>query len=268
MIPERLRELRQWVGWRYVDRDGKSTKIPLSPAGGLARANDSATWGGYADARSIDGAAGVGFVFTDADPFVGLDMDGVVSEAGLIDPAARGILDRFRSFTEFSPSERGLHVICEGRIKRNRSTLHTPWGMELAAFASGKFFTVTGDGRGEIVVAQDALDWLHRRFFREPRVHVPVARPAARDSDDDALVELLASDPATAALWAGDCAAYNGDHSAADLALCSRIARMVGGDASRVDRIFRRSGLMRDKWDAPRSGGTYGARTVARACRG
>ncbi|MFR4804189.1 MAG: hypothetical protein ACLT98_13270 [Eggerthellaceae bacterium] len=51
-----------------------------------------------------------------------------------------------------------------------------------------------------------------------------------------------------------------GDRSAADMALCSHLAFWCGRDAGRMDRIFRRSGLMRDKWDSRRGGSTYARR--------
>lgn len=67
---------------------------------------------------------------------------------------------------------------------------------------------------------------------------------------------------------AGDASAQGGDRSAADMALCSHLAFWCAGDAERMDRIFRRSGLMRDKWDARRGGSTYGAQTIGRAVAG
>ena len=66
----------------------------------------------------------------------------------------------------------------------------------------------------------------------------------------------------------GDCSAQGGDRSAADMALCSQLAFWCAGDAARMDRIFRRSGLMRDKWDSRRGGTTYGAQTIERAIEG
>ena len=70
------------------------------------------------------------------------------------------------------------------------------------------------------------------------------------------------------ALLAGDCSAQGGDHSAADMALASHLAFWCAGDAARMDRIFRASGLMRDKWDSRRGGTTYGAQTIERAISG
>ena len=70
-----------------------------------------------------------------------------------------------------------------------------------------------------------------------------------------------------AALWKGDVSAYP-SQSEADLALCNLLAFWTGGDAARIDRLFRQSGLMRAKWDERRGGQTYGERTIATAIAG
>ena len=44
-IPLELRERDQWVVWKSVDRDGKTTKIPLrADKGGPASSTDPSTW--------------------------------------------------------------------------------------------------------------------------------------------------------------------------------------------------------------------------------
>src|SRR5262245_2703110 len=81
--------------------------------------------------------------------------------------------------------------------------------------------------------------------------------------DDGALIERARrarNGARFVALWAGDVSAY-GSQSEADLALCNLLAFWTGGDAARVDRLFRVSGLYRSKWDATRGEQTYGQRT-------
>src|SRR5262249_14121253 len=71
-------------------------------------------------------------------------------------------------------------------------------------------------------------------------------------------------------LWAGDTSGHEGDDSAADLALCNLLAFWTDKDADRIDRLFRRSGLMRSKWDERHAsdGRTYGQMTVGKAITG
>lgn len=86
--------------------------------------------------------------------------------------------------------------------------------------------------------------------------------------DDQRLLEAAksASNGAKVArLLAGNTAGY-GSHSEADSALCWALA-FYTRDPQQIDRIFRRSGLMRPKWDERHyaDGTTYGERTVERA---
>jgi primase-polymerase (primpol)-like protein len=66
------------------------------------------------------------------------------------------------------------------------------------------------------------------------------------------------------ALWRGDWSGYP-SQSEADQALCNHLAFWTQGDPAAIDRLFRRSGLYRDKWDTRRGDATYGSRTIATA---
>lgn len=68
-------------------------------------------------------------------------------------------------------------------------------------------------------------------------------------------------------LWRGDTSMHGDDHSAADQAFCNRLAFWTQCDTSRMDRLFRQSGLMRPKWDEQRSNQTYGEMTIEEAVR-
>ena len=279
MIPGELLERPQWVWWRLETRQTpkgpRETKVPYDPKLGprgsswkRASSTDPSTWGTYQQAIVACRPAlnRVGFVFSPDDPYVGVDMDNCVSANGAIHPAAHEVTKALGGYCEFSPSGTGLHVITRARLLRGRHTLKTPWGDEFAVYDRGRFFTMLGNGRGEIRDSQEALDGLIARFFPEP-VKVPVARSQPVSGDDVALIDRMLQDHRVAALWAGDVGEF-GDHSAADLALCAHLAFFTGNDASRMDSLFRRSGLMRDKWDQPRGTGTYGSVTIERALRG
>ena len=68
-----------------------------------------------------------------------------------------------------------------------------------------------------------------------------------------------------AELIAGKCDKYGGDESSADLALCNDLAFWCHKDPQLMDACFRRTGLMRPKWDERRGTDTYGERTIAKA---
>lgn len=98
------------------------------------------------------------------------------------------------------------------------------------------------------------------------------AEPASTGLTDEKIIELLTCRAKNAEkagpLWRGDASAFGGDESRADFALCRHIAFYCGRDPARIDSLFRRSGLMRDKWEERRGDSTYGANTIANALDG
>jgi putative DNA primase/helicase len=112
-IPNQLTERPQWVCWRLETRDGKPTKVPYTP-GTERRASSTElmTWATFEEALAAYEAGeppydGIGFVFCNADPFVGIDLDDCRDEqSGEFAPWAQKILDRCRRVTS-KPRRRG-----------------------------------------------------------------------------------------------------------------------------------------------------------------
>jgi putative DNA primase/helicase len=86
---------------------------------------------------------GIGFVFSDADPFCGIDLDDCRNpETGEIVPWAQEIICRVGDgYTEISPSGRGIHVIIRGDV-RGGGMRRGPVEM----YSRGRYFTITGRG--------------------------------------------------------------------------------------------------------------------------
>jgi len=293
-IPAELKSMDQWVGFvlDYNEEKGKNDKVPIDPHKLTnAKANDPGTWGMYQSAfdcigkkasywvqrksgwqkheKTIDG---IGFEF--AGGIFGVDLDHVITQDG-IDPAAQDIIETLDSYTEYSPSGTGVHILCKGTI---------PPGERKAGsaemYSQGRFFTVTGKAFGPVKplaerTAQAAA--VHAKYFK--KADPPAAQQAAplpvftlSQSDDEVLQRAFNSrnGDRIRALYAGDITAHNGadrSHSAADLALCSELAYWTNGDAAQIDRMFRRSALWRDKWDEKRGAKTYGEATIAAALK-
>ena len=154
-VPEELRERPQWVCWRYEERDEKPTKVPYQPNGKRATVTDLMTWWGFEHcvmeaAHHFDG---VGFVFSSADPFVGIDLDDCRDpETGAISEWAQKIIERVsEGYTEISPSGEGVHVIVEGTVRGGRTRKKVRVNGEVVGqvemYGHSKFFTVTGVSR-------------------------------------------------------------------------------------------------------------------------
>ncbi|GAB7011335.1 MULTISPECIES: hypothetical protein [Halobacteriales] len=288
-IPETLRERDQWVCWREEERDGKPTKIPVTPgAGGFASATESETWASFEaalDYSETEHADGIGFVFTDDDPIVGVDLDDCRDpETGDVDDAALDIIERLDSYTEVSPSGTGYHVLITGALPEGRNRRGS---VEL--YDTARFFTVTGDHvewtPTRVARRQDALTAIHREYVQdterdtasesEQRDGTDARSPTtdAADVDVDLEDEDLLEKARNASngekferLWNGNTVGYD-SQSEADMALCCLLAFWTGGDQTQMDHLFRQSGLHREKWDEVHyaDGSTYGEKTIERA---
>jgi putative DNA primase/helicase len=88
-VPDDLKELDQWVVWRYERRNGKPTKVPCRTSGELASVTNPSTWTSFERALECwrqfpRQYAGIGFVFSAADPYCGIDLDGCIDDAGQV----------------------------------------------------------------------------------------------------------------------------------------------------------------------------------------
>jgi len=276
-IPAALRERPQWVCWKYITRGGKQTKCPVNArGGGRADSTDPATWASFDEvvaAWKTGGYAGIGYVFTADGPFAGIDLDGCIDDAGNIVSAARQIINELNSYTEISPSGRGVKVFIAGRKPDGVGckSKAIPGFKDSEVYDRDRFFTVTGqrvpDTPAEVEDRQAALDALCIRLWpkkRPPHLNGTVAS-AGFSGDDEALIQRAGTaknGDRFKKLWAGDTSLHADDHSGADQALCNLLAFWTGKDAARMDRLFRRSGLFREKWDEKRGERTYGQKTI------
>ncbi|MGO5253298.1 phage NrS-1 polymerase family protein [Collinsella bouchesdurhonensis] len=251
----------------------------------MAKSTDPATWATFEDAvRAVARwrCDGVGFIFGSDRAYTGLDLDHVLVD-GVLDAEYRWVVDEAGTYTEVSPSGDGLHLIFRGSkpVGADRSRRGQPGGRVVEMYDHDRYFTVTGDvfeGHGAVAANPEVVAKAYRTWIEpERKAAQPSLADAARtlpdagsagDLSDAELIERMCASRSgddIRALMAGDCSAQGGDHSAADMALCSHLAFWCAGDAARMDRIFRSSGLMRDKWDSRRGGTTYGAQTIERA---
>jgi putative DNA primase/helicase len=121
-IPEELKARPQWVVWKAVGE--APAKVPYSAKDGLkASSTDLTTWSTFEEALEAYESgeyAGVGFVFSSADPYTGIDLDNCVDRAGETALWALEIARYFDSYTELSATGSGLHIIVRGDVPNRR----------------------------------------------------------------------------------------------------------------------------------------------------
>lgn len=279
-IPDELKAIARWLLYKLGKRGGKVTKIPkqaLSPRRN-ASSTDPSTWATFDEAVAAcaanDFIDGLGLVLSDEDDICGIDIDHCRNpDTGELTPEAEHAVRLLNSYTEVSQSGTGLHILLHGRPPGTKNR-HEPFEV----YSTGRYFAMTGDHvegtPTTIEHRQDELDkWYTGVFGQAEGVEPsqPVVDPAPTADDEDVLASLRRrgkSKHKFIALFDKGDWRKAGDYesqSEADLALCTMLAVKCGGSAAQVDRLFRRSALMRSKWNEKRGEATYGEMTVAQA---
>jgi hypothetical protein len=184
------------------------------------------------------------------------------------------------TFTEVSPSATGFRLVCFGRRPDRRRAKKGPVeiydGTTKDGKPGGRYLTITGqhvEGTPvEICERQEQLAAVYRRELLGEKPSEPAARSAATPTPERKAAAGSLSDEDIIAkagraknrskflrLWAGDTSGYP-SHSEADGGLCGCLAFFTR-DEAQIDRLFRRSGLMRDKWERE----DYRTQTIAGA---
>lgn len=197
LIPESLQSRNQWIVWKLESRGGKPTKVPYQVDGVHAKSDSPETWTDFDSVRTMsNGYSGVGYVFAQTDPYVGIDLDGCRNpETGKVAEWARAIILRSNSYAEVSPSETGIKIWVEGSIPfsgKKVALKNVPTVCEkepaIELYTERRYFAMTGwrvTGPSEPQQNQEALDWLCSTYFADV-----VTTPAEQDwHSDQAVIE-------------------------------------------------------------------------------
>lgn len=262
-------------------RPGKTDKFPCDfRTGRVVSAHDPAYWTdaptAIAAAVTLGGTYGVGFVFTESDPFWFLDLDGCVLPDGSDwSDLAKSFCAAFAGAAiEVSQSGRGLHIFGTGRPPAH-GCKNEPLHLEF--YHSGRFVALTGTH----ATGNAAADFTHllpsivAQFFppdasqalEQEWTDTPVAEWRGPSDDDDLIRRALRSQSTASAfggrasfadLWTANVAALTAAYpddtraynaSQADAALAQHLAFWTGKDCERISRLMGKSALYRDKWD-------------------
>ena len=291
-IPADIRDLPQWVCWRYspvpAGAGHRWAKLPICPVTRrAARPNDPSTWATYDKALSVYNSSGqstdydgIGFMFSSDDPFVGVDLDHCRDpESGNLAPWALNHIRLLDTYTEVSPSGTGVKCILKGTLPPGRRR-----NAQVEIYDSTRYFTITGQVVHKlynISCRPTELLELHRAVFPETSSKESLPSVSSGFSATDSHLrphhvsdsEILRrahqarNGQKFRRLWNGDTSGTQGDHSAADIALCRLLAFWCGPCRDLIDHLFRKSRLYRPKWDQVHfsDGRSYGQATIDKA---
>jgi putative DNA primase/helicase len=279
-VPKELQDGKRFVCWREETRNGKPTKVPVNPhTGNEAESDNPVTWCTLAEAVAFHqthrkNLQGLGRMFDPADGIIGVDFDDCLDDHGNIIPGhvAAEWLPRLNSYSEISPSGRGVKVWLKARLDLDGKTgrRDTKQGVEI--YREHRYFTPTGrrllQFSANVEERQSVIAAFYRAIFSAKKSAAVIPTPHAPPVLTDAEIIRRASEAHNGAkfraLWAGD---FNGcgSQSEADAKLCSMLWFWTGNRET-VRRLFSHSPLgQREKWTARPD---YQQSTLDLACRG
>lgn len=293
-IPQEIKNTSRWVCYKIEKRDGKETKVPVNAInGGYARSNDENTWTTFRVA--VIGCikyncAGIGFMLGSG--YFGVDLDNHEESAEFDDLVSEFVV-ALNSYSERSHSGKGVHIICKGSL---------PVGARrkgcVEMYDSGRFFTMTGNVINPVQIF-DRTEEIKPLWKKYLNANNATNYQRVENTGDFVFGENMYAANVTVANTMTDSELidkiknsrykdefidlYYGivgeddDHSAKDYNLCKILAFWTGNNPVQMDRIFRKSNLMREKWEQPRnptnrggislSGGTYGSQVIELAIK-
>lgn len=272
LLPRVIKPVKQWVLWR---RDGEQ-KQPVNPFTlGNAGVSWSNTWGTFAEVlesyRRYSGKLnGIGFVLTENDPFVCVDLDDCFNSNGLTAFAVE-VLERLSGYAEVSPSGNGLHIWV--RAPKEQRNIKRK-GFEI--YSSNRWLTMTGKpidnyDRADIPDRSQELSELIESLKldenKATESHIQARQNAIRafavnipSADDDALWTRLFNahnGHVYRSLYAGDTSVCHNDESRAVIFLANQLAVMTEFDENRIKRMLYQTGLVSEKWESRRGSQTW-----------
>jgi AAA domain len=239
----KLQAQRRWVLWRLeMVRNHRGelvpTKVPYQLSGAHASSTDPATWSMFSEAQAAVGSfTGVGVVMGHGLGCVDLDHC-VDPSTGKIMPWARELIIGLDSYSEFSPSGTGVHILGTdiSLPGKGRKRLYETGAVEL--YDTARFLTFTGrwlpKTPAEILPRRSQFNALYERVADKKSGGIVVTASSKWDFD---------------LLWAGEWEkAGFPSMSEAVFALCVLLNEKHNNDAAKVDEEFRRSGLYSGHW--------------------
>lgn len=245
-ILEELQSHPHWIVWQRVGQQ----KVPYNPTEHYqASSSKPRTWGTLQQALkalTTGRYAGIGFMLSPQTiPLTFIDLDHCFDQAtGVItDAKAKQIVRELHSYTEVSPSGRGLHSLVFGRLPG--SGIHT----DIEMYDKGRYFTVTahhlsGTPR-TIAHCQEKISALYHEY--KPKVAMQIQNTVGvwkrRGASLTGLPPEAERDTLLQGLLRGDLSAYNGDASRADFVLLMKLLHWTGDDVALTKQLFLASPL-------------------------
>lgn len=278
-IPKELKLRRQWVLWRaiYNNETSRFDKLPFQIDGSPASSTDLATWNDFEVVLQIynEGDSkgnqydGIGFVLSSLDPYLVVDIDDI-EDVDNLDELTSEITAM--SFAELSPSNKGVHVWFKAKHNKERhKNKDSKTGYEV--YETSRYMTVTGESINDLPINNGSPqldDFLDKVLKREKPVDTQFKNGQTGKAalpEGEIIKRALASkhgDRFMKFMFGGWEELFS-SQSEADMSFANDLAFWCNRDFQMCDSIFRKSSLMREKFDRQQNRVTYGIELLNKA---
>ena len=256
-IPEEMKKLKRFVGWRKEELNGKVAKLPFSLIDGKANDwNHPERWMDFNEAKTKNEP--LGFVLVEEDRNICIDLDHAIQD-GKLTPMAKEVVENFAgTYMELSQSGKGIHIFAQGTIPDNLNL--SSRGIEI--YKKNRYIALTGnigDGsffprNNKLLEKEGELNQLYKKWTQKKASTLKQIReykyePLNKFSrlDDLSLDEILATMERTnrkaSMLISG--ASLTGDHSRDDFTFLVLARNYTDGNPSLMKELFLMTPLNR-----------------------
>jgi len=254
-IPDELKEEGLWCCWRLTDK-GKQPFDPVS--GNMARSNDPSTFHtfktalehlhkyySFDESGNATGGLGLG-VFRG---YSAIDIDHCIDSDGKMSDMARDIIDYCQSYTEISPSGKGIRIILKTDTELNKETHYVnnrKIGLEVyLSDQTNKYVTITGNVLHPGKIATVDIRYILEKYMKKDVPKVGEIKQQKTDIVFD--IGNYLNDSKLQTLWYGTAPGSGANESELDLALVSKLSYYLQGDLIKVDEAFMSSPYYQSK---------------------
>lgn len=194
-IPEEMKALKRFIGWRKERRNDKTAKIPFSLIDWQGVGwNNPDRWIDFEEAKNKN--QDLGFVLTEEDNIICIDLDQSIVDSHLT-AMGKEIVESFKgSYMELSQSGEGIHIFCKGKLLDN--VIKPSEGIEI--YKNNRYIALTGDvGKGDyfpisnqLLDKQEDINRLYKKWAQgEPSIQSDTRKYKQEPSNYDSRLDSL-----------------------------------------------------------------------------
>lgn len=250
-----LKNKKQWVNWNYKG----TTKVPLSYKNKKTGTNNQYqnTWATFEQVKANTKANGIGLILTNG--ICGIDID----KRDISDNVTQDILKLMDTYTEYSPSGNGFHLLFTVDMNKIPDNLKSQYYQKnphnkIECYISGlthRFFTFTENVilNKPINERTEQLLVFLEKYMQRKKINCENESNEDIESSCQYIIDIIGKSEQNKKFdnlyFKGDTSQYGDDESSADMALCCILAFYCGEDFELIDTLFSKSKLYREKWD-------------------